>query len=97
MMYFPILLIARVSWLAQSFLFIFDKVPGADLWATKGAEDERAVIRNKGLEKVGLVLYYLWYGTLMFRHLTPLQSIFYFCASQVRQGFCERGDGLMVD
>lgn len=41
--YFPILLIARISWLSQSFLFVFDTMPGADLWATKGASEERQV------------------------------------------------------
>jgi fatty acid desaturase len=43
LMYFPILLLARVSWLMQSFLFVFDNLPGSDLWATKGAEAERQV------------------------------------------------------
>ncbi|CAN0431484.1 unnamed protein product, partial [Hapterophycus canaliculatus] len=37
-LYFPILLIARVSWVLQSFLFVFHNLPGANLWTTKGAD-----------------------------------------------------------
>lgn len=37
-LYFPILLIARVSWVLQSFIFVFDGLPGANLWTTKGAD-----------------------------------------------------------
>lgn len=37
-LYFPILLIARVSWVMQSFLFVFNGLPGANLWTTKGAD-----------------------------------------------------------
>lgn len=40
-LYFPILLIARISWVLQSFLFVFDALPGAGVWATKGAETSR--------------------------------------------------------
>lgn len=41
-LYFPILLVARVSWVLQSFLFVFNALPGAGLWATKGEDTARA-------------------------------------------------------
>lgn len=40
-LYFPILLIARLSWIVQSVFFVFDGLPGADVWATKGSELDR--------------------------------------------------------
>lgn len=42
MLYFPVLLIARVSWVVQSVFFVFGDLPGADIWATKGAKEDRA-------------------------------------------------------
>jgi len=82
-LYFPILFVARIIWLLQSFFFIFDMVPGADLWATKGAAEERRHVRHRALEMIGLLLYYGWYGTLMFRYLTPAHALLYFFASQM--------------
>lgn len=87
LLYFPILLVARISWLMQSFLFVFDSVPGASLWATKGATAERQAIKNVGLEKVGLLIHYLWYGALMLCHMSLPRAILYFLASQMMCGF----------
>nr|ALG35825.1 delta 6 fatty acid desaturase [Isochrysis sp. SKMKUIso1] len=87
LLYFPILLVAWISWLMQSFLFVFDSVPGASLWATKGATAERQAIKNVGLEKVGLVAHYLWYGALMLCHMSLARALLYFLASQMMCGF----------
>lgn len=46
MLYFPVLLVARVSWVVQSVFFVFGDLPGAQLWATKGAELDR--VSTKG-------------------------------------------------
>lgn len=40
-LYFPILFVARVSWALQSFLFVFDSLPGNGVWATKNAATAR--------------------------------------------------------
>ena len=42
MLYFPVLLIARVSWVVQSIFFVFGDLPGAKIWSTKGIELDRA-------------------------------------------------------
>lgn len=42
MLYFPVLLIARVSWVVQSVFFVFGDLPGAKIWSTKGAEQDPA-------------------------------------------------------
>lgn len=36
LLYFPILLVARLSWVMQSFMFVFDALPSSGLWSTKG-------------------------------------------------------------
>lgn len=40
-LYFPVLLVARISWIIQSVFFVFDDLPGADIWAAKGADSDR--------------------------------------------------------
>lgn len=85
--YFPILLIARISWLMQSFLFVFDTIPGANIWATKGATTEVATIKHKPIEMAGLILYWTWYGSLMFFNMPIHRALIYFAASQMFCGF----------
>ena len=46
LLYFPVLLIARVSWVVQSVFFVFGDLPGAKYWSTKGAELDRASTKD---------------------------------------------------
>lgn len=50
--YFPILLVARMSWVAQSFMFAFR--------IQSNWNQELGELRLKYLEYTGLILYYAW-------------------------------------
>lgn len=56
-LYFPVLLFARLAWLQQSWLFVFG---GAGQWSTKGAQLEMKRMKFRTLEQAGLIGYYLW-------------------------------------
>merc|ERR1719453_168317 len=74
--YFPILLVARISWLIQSFEFNFT----VEAYKTQA-------FGYKAIEKFGLFLHYLWYGALMLCYMSPLRALLYFFASQCFTGF----------
>lgn len=80
-LYFPILLVARMSWLMQSFTFVF-RMEGP--WS---APDATLKPLHLGYaEHVGLVLHYVWYFGLMAR--MPLwEAVTFFLFSQMLCGF----------
>lgn len=87
-LYFPILLIARISWVAQSFLFVFDALPGAGMWSTKGAET--ASLANNAslaakLEMVALIGHYMWMGYLWI-NLGLVKGLAFFAIAQMLCG-----------
>jgi hypothetical protein len=43
-------------------------------------------VKNRGLERVGLLVHYGWYGALMFCHMSPLRALLYFAMSQMMCG-----------
>lgn len=63
-LYFPILFVARLSWLMQSFQFVFR------LGNTWGETRNAQPLRLGWLEHGGLALYYGWYIGLMYVHTT---------------------------
>ncbi|CAM9417760.1 unnamed protein product [Choristocarpus tenellus] len=81
-MYFPILLVARISWILQSFLFVFDTLPGASLWRTNGSETERRTTTLMNLERAGLIGHYLWLGIVLVQMPVPL-AVAWFLTSEM--------------
>jgi len=80
-LYFPILLIARISWLMQSFTFVFRfQSP----WNQEFKHDEP--LRLGIWEHIGLLAYYGWNLALMVLYMTPVQSVIFFLASQMMCG-----------
>jgi len=79
-LYFPILLVARMSWLLQSFTFVFRT---GDVWA---APDTSLKPLHLGFrEHAGLLLHYLWYFGLM-TQMSAAQAVLFFFASQMLCG-----------
>jgi len=85
-LYFPILLLARLSWLYQSYCYAFHEDQGA--WGDFNTKDGllKKMVPHKPLERAGLVVYYLWNLTLMFLFMTPAQALAYFFISQMLCG-----------
>jgi fatty acid desaturase/predicted heme/steroid binding protein len=77
--YFPILGLARMSWLRESFKFVFTKPDYAVL-----QEDQRR-IRNLAGEKICLVLHYVGLGAIMYNMPGgPLNAaMFFFCSQTI--------------
>lgn len=84
LLYFPILLIARISWLLQSMSFVFNF--GGGIWDTKGSDLARKAIPLHTSERVGLTIHYAWFGALLTR-LGPVEAVVFFLASQMMCGF----------
>ncbi|CAM9672027.1 unnamed protein product [Chrysoparadoxa australica] len=81
-LYFPILLIARVSWLLQSYSYAFKTATG--VWETKGTD--RNTVHNAAWEKAGLIMHYLWVGGLLLC-LPWYEAILFFFVSETMCGF----------
>lgn len=92
--YFPLLGIARLSWLVQSILYvapagIFDRIGGG--LATRGvdgAEDELRPIKFQLLENIGLILHYAWYFAIVAQVPTYAGRAAFICVSNVVCGLC---------
>jgi acyl-lipid Delta6-acetylenase / acyl-lipid (9-3)-desaturase len=80
-LYFPILLIARMSWVIQSAVFVFQV--GISVWGQK----RNAPLRLGALEGLGLVLHYAWYFGLMARYMSLGDAIVFLLATQMMCGF----------
>ncbi|CAN0395297.1 unnamed protein product [Ascophyllum nodosum] len=83
LLYFPILFIARVSWAMQSFLFVFDSLPGNGVWSTKNVATARlnSTSLSSKLEMPALIGHYAWMGYLAL-HLGFLKSVAFFTIAQ---------------
>lgn len=80
--YFPVLLVARLSWAHQSWVFVFG---GAGQHSVKGAEMDRKLMANPGLEKVALIIHYailIW----VLSHMPVINAILYFFTAQFACG-----------
>jgi fatty acid desaturase len=67
-LYFPILFIARISWLSQSLTFCFGVRVGT--WEMKGTEaavQTRAAKTLQLFERMGLILHYSWLAAVFWR------------------------------
>eukprot|EP00752_Nemacystus_decipiens_P011765 g10441.t1 len=80
-LYFPILLIARVSWVLQSFLFVFNGLPGANLWTTKGADTFVPKSLANKLESPALMGHLVWMAYLAY-NLGFVKALAFFAVSQ---------------
>lgn len=56
-MYFPILTVARISWVLQSFFHVFDSLPISNIWADKKSH----FVQFPKSEMFFLTLHYVWY------------------------------------
>lgn len=85
-LYFPLLLMARFSWVAQSFFFAFceDKGAWGDFNSTEGLPPKR--VRHRTLEKIGLLLHYTWILAIVLLFLTPAQAVVYLAGTQMLCG-----------
>lgn len=79
-LYFPILLVARFSWLVQSFTYAF-RINSA--WNQEFKKQEDLPLGR--WEHVGLVGYYIWYLGIML-YLSPAQALYFGVASQMMCG-----------
>lgn len=81
--YFPILLFARLSWAHQSWVFVFG---GWGQHSVQLADMDRKTIQYPLLEKLFLILHYcglLW----IMSHMTISHAVFYFFTAQMSCGF----------
>lgn len=81
-LYFPVLLFARLAWAHQSWVFVWG---GAGQHSVKGAQIDRAHMQYPTLEKIALVLHYaalLWVMSCM----PVFHAIAYFVVAQTACG-----------
>mmetsp|Transcript_47049 Transcript_47049/g.112801 ORF Transcript_47049/g.112801 Transcript_47049/m.112801 type:complete len:465 (-) Transcript_47049:64-1458(-) len=78
-LYFPILLVARMSWALQSFTFVFRT---GDVWASPDTALKPLHLGFR--EHAGLILHYLWYIGLM-TQMSIGQAVMFLLVSQM---FC---------
>jgi fatty acid desaturase/predicted heme/steroid binding protein len=84
-LYFPILLVARISWLLQSFTYCFDV--GGGIWESKGSSDAKRNFPLQKTEQLGMLIHYSWFGSLLFTQLSISEAVVFFLASQMMCGF----------
>lgn len=76
-LYFPLLLFARLSWLAQSFFYVFSEF-------SFGFYDP---VEFKRAEKLGLVLHYIWQVSIpYFCSMSVFEGVAFFLMSQMACG-----------
>ncbi|CAN0302424.1 unnamed protein product, partial [Scytosiphon promiscuus] len=78
-LYFPILLIARVSWVLQSFLFVFHNLPGANLSILPLAAVRTCT--HQPVQSPALIGHLVWMAYLAF-HLGFVKSLAFFAVAQ---------------
>lgn len=81
--YFPVLLFARLAWAYQSWVFVWG---GYGQHSVKGAEIDRRNIKYPLLEKLFLVLHYVWLGVIMLNMSSILNAVLYFIVAQTSCG-----------
>jgi len=82
--YFPVLLFARLAWAHQSWVFVFG---GIGQHSVKGAASDRKNMSYPTLEKLGLVIHYVWLLSVMY-HMPGglLSALAYFIVAQTGCG-----------
>lgn len=80
--YFPVLLLARLAWAHQSWVYVFG---GWGAHSVKGAENDRKKMSYPTLEALGLVVHYIFLGLILW-HMTPLNAFMFFLVSQTACG-----------
>eukprot|EP00640_Fibrocapsa_japonica_P001772 CAMPEP_0113936246 /NCGR_PEP_ID=MMETSP1339-20121228/3192_1 /TAXON_ID=94617 /ORGANISM="Fibrocapsa japonica" /LENGTH=462 /DNA_ID=CAMNT_0000938653 /DNA_START=79 /DNA_END=1467 /DNA_ORIENTATION=- /assembly_acc=CAM_ASM_000762 len=84
-LYFPILLVARLSWLNQSFFYAFENIASLNPWKTKEVALSKSRLDYPVLEKAGLVVHYL-YVIAMCAQMPFLRALTFFVVSQTMSG-----------
>lgn len=82
-LYFPVLLVARLSWCQQSWDFVWGNTRRL---ATKTAEDDMKRIKYPILEKIGLFIHYSGLLMIMFYSMPILNGLAYFIVAQTSCG-----------
>lgn len=80
--YFPVLLFARLAWAHQSWVFVFG---GAGAHSVKNAQIDREHMRYPTLEKIALVLHYMFFLWVM-SHMPIVNAVCYFVLAQTSCG-----------
>jgi fatty acid desaturase/cytochrome b involved in lipid metabolism len=81
-LYFPVLLFARLAWAYQSWVFVWG---GYGQHSVKGASMDKKLMAYPGLEKLALVLHYVWLFAIMY-HMPILNALMYFVVAQTSCG-----------
>lgn len=81
-LYFPMLMFARLAWAHQSYLFVF----GGNVWSTKGAAEDRERNKLRNLERAGLLVYYGYNLWIMYQ-LPLLEALAFQMIAQMSGGF----------
>lgn len=81
-LYFPLLLFARLAWAYQSWVFVFG---GYGQHSVKGANLDRQLMQFPLLEKAAMILHYSWL-LLVMSYTTPLNGFLYFLTGQLACG-----------
>jgi fatty acid desaturase len=82
-LYFPLLLFARLSWAHQSWVFVWG---GWGQHSVQGADIDRRKMPYRSAEKVGLVLHYIGMLTIM-SNMQIVNAICFFLLAQTTCGF----------
>jgi fatty acid desaturase len=80
--YFPVLLLARISWAHQSWVFVFG---GIGAHSVKGAERDRQKMAYPTLEKIALIIHYAWLFYLL-SFMPILHGVSFFFVAQTSCG-----------
>uniref|UniRef100_A0A7S1UKH0 Cytochrome b5 heme-binding domain-containing protein n=1 Tax=Phaeomonas parva TaxID=124430 RepID=A0A7S1UKH0_9STRA len=81
--YFPILGLARLSWLEGSFSFVF---PNPFAWETKNLQMAKKLVANLWLERIGLLIHYAWVGALCAQTGSLTRAITFFLVATCTSG-----------
>jgi len=84
-LYFPILLVARISWLHQSWLYANSSTEGTKSGSWQGKQAVKKQVTYPVLEKVGLLLHYSWVIALC-AQMPILRGVAFFFTSQFMCG-----------
>jgi len=82
-LYFPILLLARLSWVHQSWVFVWG---GAGQHSVKNAAIDCTKNKHINLERIGLLLHYAILLTVMWNMKSLLHGVMYFLLAQTSCG-----------
>eukprot|EP00968_Pinguiococcus_pyrenoidosus_P016505 scaffold1596_cov302-Pinguiococcus_pyrenoidosus.AAC.74 len=81
--YFPILGLARLSWLEGSFSFVF---PNPLAWNTKNLDLAKKLVANPNLERAGLLVHYAWVTALCLSTGSLARAVLFFFVATCTSG-----------